>query len=285
MLLNPLAPAFFPSYQFPSNPPIWSCNSTTRGLPLAQIICGMLPQTIPSIAPSINQHITDGTFLLPLLQPTNQSKPDAAVHQPTLGSSALLPLPLQQQSNCLQAINKTIKQFNQHVKAEQLDRQTLQLILLQLQNDFALLRFLLFSPVETISSKDITVKNSATGPLLNSNPNPNPNFNPTSSAFPLSGPGEHKLLRSTPVGAVGPPRTKTKKTANADFHPTPNTLLQLWCITSHQEFANWKNCLPMKYQLTHPSLWGSIPNISSYMINFASLNRDIQMLSFERSPQ
>ena len=197
------------------------------GLPLAQLTCGMPPQTIPSHAPSINQHITDGTFLLPLLQPTNKSKSDAAVHQPTPGSSALLPSPLQHQANCLQAINKTITQFNQHLKAEQLDRQTLQLILLQLQNDFALLRYFLFSPVETISNKDITVKNSGTSPLLiskaNPNPNPNANPNPTSSAFPLPVPGEPELRRSTPVGAVGPPRTKTNNTANADFQPTRNT--------------------------------------------------------------
>ena len=102
------------------------------------------------------------------------------------------------------------------MKADQLDRQTLQLFLLQLQNDFALLRYLLFSPVETISNKDITVKNSATSPLLNSKPNPNS----TSSAFPLPGPGEHTILRSTPLGAVGPPRTKTNKPTNADRQPT-----------------------------------------------------------------
>ena len=180
----------------------------------------MPPQTIPSLAPSINQHIFDNTPLLPLLQQTNQSKPDAAAHQPTPGSLALLPPSLQHQLNCLQAINKTIKQFNQHLKAEQLDWQTLQLILLQLQNDFPLLRYLLFSPVDTISNKDNTVKNSATSLLLDSKPNPNPN--PASSAFPLPGPGEPKLHRSTPVGAVGPPRTKTNKPANADCQPTPD---------------------------------------------------------------
>ena len=43
-------------------------------------------------------------------------------------------------------------------------------------------------------------------------------------------------------------------------HPTSRKLLQLRCRTSHQENANWKNCLPMKYQLTHPSLRGSTPN-------------------------
>ena len=123
--------------------------------------------------------------------------------------------------NCQRAINKTIKQFSQHLKAEQLDRQTLQLILLESQNDFALLRYLLFSTVETIPNKNITVKDSATSPLLNSNPNPNPN--PTSSAFPLSGPRDHTLLCSTPVGAVGPPRTKTNNTTNANPQPAPNS--------------------------------------------------------------
>ena len=220
MSLNPLAPAFLPHYQSSSDPTISLCNSTTMGLPLAQLICGMPPQTIPSHAPSIDQHIIDGTFLLPLLHPTNKSQLDAAVHQLTPGSSTL-----QHQVICLQAINKTIKQFNQHLKAEQLDRQTLQLILLQLQNDFDLLRYLLFSPAETISNMDITVKDSSTSPLLNFTANPitNPNPNPSSSAFLLPVPGEPELRCSTPVDAVGPPRTKTNNTANADFQPTPNT--------------------------------------------------------------
>ena len=132
---------------------------------------------------------------------------------------------LQHQANCLQAIHKTIHQFKQHLKAEHLDRQTLQLIVVQLQNDFALLRYLHFSPVETISNKEIAVKNSATSPLFNPKPNRNPNVNPNpaSSAFPLPSSGEPKLCRSTPVGAVGPPRTKTNNSANADFQPTPNT--------------------------------------------------------------
>ena len=59
-------------------------------LPLAQLICGMPPQIIPSHAPSFNQHITDGTLLLALLQPTTQSKTDATTHQPTPGSQGLL---------------------------------------------------------------------------------------------------------------------------------------------------------------------------------------------------
>ena len=41
--------------------------------------------------------------------------------------------------------------------------------------------------------------------------------------FPLPNPGEQKLRRSTPVGAVGPPRAKTNNSASADFQPIPNT--------------------------------------------------------------
>ena len=150
MSLNPLAPGFLPHHQSSSDPPLSLCNSNTMNLLLAQLICGMPPQLIPSHVPSINQHIADNTLFHPLLQQANQSQPDAAAHQSTPGLSASLPSPLQHQSNCLQAITKTIKQFSQHLKVEQLDRQTLHLILLQLQNDFALLRYLLFSPVDTI---------------------------------------------------------------------------------------------------------------------------------------
>ena len=131
MSLNPLAPAFLPHYQSSSDPLISLGHSNTMSLPLAQLICGMPPQTIPSLASSTDQHLTDGTFLFPLLQPTNQSKPDAAVNRPTPDSSALLPSSLHHQANCLQAIHKTIQQFHQHLKEEQLDRQTLQLIVLQ----------------------------------------------------------------------------------------------------------------------------------------------------------
>ena len=105
------------------------------------------------------------------------------------------------------------KQFNQHLKAEHLDRQALQLIALQLQNDFALLRYLLFS------DKDTAAKDSTANPLINPNPNPQP----TSSAFTLPCTDDAKLRRSTPVGAVGSPRAKTNNSANADFQHTLNT--------------------------------------------------------------
>ena len=185
-------------------------------LPLAQLICGMPPQIIRSQASSINQHIADNTLLLPLLQQTNQSQPNAAAHQSTLGPSASLPPSLQHQPNCLQAITKTNEQFSQHLNVEQLDLLTLHLILLQLQNDFALLRYLLFSPIDTIPNKHITVKDSATSPPLDSKLNPIPNpASTTCNEVP-------KLRRLTPVGAVGTAKTKTNNTANADSQPIPN---------------------------------------------------------------
>ena len=214
MSLNHLVPAFLPHFHSPYNAPIPLSNSTTMSFPLAQLFCGMLPQITPSHAPPINQHITDGTFFLPFLQPTNQSKTNVAAHQPIPESSALLSSPLQHQASCVQAIHKTIQQFNQHLKAEHLDRQALQLIELRLQNDFAFLRYLLFS------GKDTAAKEAATSPLFNVNTNPNP----TSSAFTLHCTDDAKLGRSTPVGTVGPPRAKTINSANADFQPTFNML-------------------------------------------------------------
>ena len=77
------------------------------------------------------------------------------------------------------------------------------------------------SSVGTIYNKDSAVKTYATSPLINPNPNPNPN--PTSTALLLSCADAPKLRRATPVGAVGPPRAKTKNSANAEFQPTPNT--------------------------------------------------------------
>ena len=124
------------------------------------------------------------------------------------------------------------------MKAEKLDRQILQLVVLQLQNDFAVLRYLLFSSTGTIPNKDVTVKDAATSPFIdtnanpnptanpNTNPNPNPNPNPSShfpSAFSLPGPRAPPLRRSTPVDAVGTAKAKTNNTANTDFQPIPNT--------------------------------------------------------------
>ena len=151
------------------------------------------------------------------LQLTSQSTPNAAVHQSTPEFPALLSSPLLHEANCLQAIHKTIQQLNQHLKAENLDRQALQFIALQLQNDFTLLRYVLFS------DKDTAAKDSATSPIINPNPNPTLNLNPTSSAFTLPCIDDAQLHRSTPVGAMRTSRAKTNNSANAGLHPILNT--------------------------------------------------------------
>ena len=217
MSLSPFAPAFLPHYQPPSDPTLSPCNSTMMSLPLAQLFCGMPPPFIPSPASPSTQPITDGTFILLLLPPKNPSKQDAEVHQPLPGPSSLLSSPLQHQVQCLQAIHKTIQQFNQNLKAEQLDRKTFQLIVFQLRNDFALLRHLLLFSVTTIPISDSSLKNSVTKPPIN------PKSNPTSNGVLLACAAEPSIRRTTPEGAVRPPRAKTNNSANADFQSSHNT--------------------------------------------------------------
>ena len=236
MSLNPLAPAFLSQFQSSCDPALSLGNSTTMSFPLARLFCGRAPQIIPPHAPSITQHITDGKFLLPSPQLINQSKPNAAVHQSTPEFSALLFSPLLRQANCLQAIHKTIQQPNQQLQAENLDRQALQLIALQLKNDFALLRCLLSS------DKYTAAKDSASSSIINPSPNPTPNPNPSSSAFTLTCTDDAQLHRSTPVGAVGSSRAKTNISVNAGLQPIlntqedPPTTVQNLAST----FANWK---------------------------------------------
>ena len=75
--------------------------------------------------------------------PLIPSPQDAAAHQKPLGSSSFLSSSLQHQAECLHGFHKTTQQFNENLKAKHFDRQTLQPIVLQLQNEFALLRYLL----------------------------------------------------------------------------------------------------------------------------------------------
>ena len=100
----------------------------------------MPPPIIPSHGPPITQPSIDGTFILPLIQPKNPTKHDAEASQPLPGSSSFLYSPLEHQAQRKQAIHKTIQQFNQHLRAEQLDRKTLHSIVVQFQNGFALMR-------------------------------------------------------------------------------------------------------------------------------------------------
>ena len=177
MYLTPFAPAFLPHYQFPSVPPISLCKPTTMSLPLAQIFCGMPPSISPAHAPAITQPITDSLtpIILPLIQSKNPSRQDAEIFQPPPGSSSLLPSSLQKQAQCVQAIHKTIQQFYQHLKADKLNRRTLRIIVLQLQNEFALLRYLLFSIVGATPISDTSLNNSTISPLIAIKPIRNPN--------------------------------------------------------------------------------------------------------------
>ena len=117
------------------------------------------------------------------------------------------------------------------------------IIVLQLQNDFALLRYLLFSSVGTIPVSDTSVQDSATSPLINSNPNPKP----TSNALLIPCSAEPLVCRSTPEGALDhPERTQTTlQTLTFSPHPTHGKPLQLRRKTSHQEFPCPKNYLQM----------------------------------------
>ena len=89
-------------------------------------------------------------------------------------------------------------------------------IVLQLQNDFGLLRYLLFSSIGTIPTSDSSVKNSAISPPINPNP--------TSTALPSPCADEPSIRRSIPESAMGPPREKPNNFANADFQSSPYTL-------------------------------------------------------------
>ena len=84
MLLNSLAPAFLPHYQFPSDAQISVCNSTPMSLRLGQINCGMPPSIKPSDAPPLRQPFTDDIPILLLIQPKNPPKQDAETLQPPL---------------------------------------------------------------------------------------------------------------------------------------------------------------------------------------------------------
>ena len=210
-------------------------------LPLAQLICGMPPQTIPSHAPSINQHITDGTFFLRLLQPTN---PDAAAHQPTPGSSALLSSSLQHQANCLQAIHKTIQQFPQHLKEEHLDRQTLQLIVLQLQMTLPYCATYSSPRLRQSPTRILPLKTPL--PVLYLILKLTLTLLHLLSHFPVLVNRNFVVL---PRWALWdhPERKQTilQKSISSP-HPIRRKLLQPRCRTSHQESQNSKNYLQMK---------------------------------------
>ena len=166
------------------------------------------------------QPITDGTNL-PLITQKNASIDNPELIQHFAGSPSVLPSYLQHQTQCIHTIHKTIRHLRLHLKAEQLNGKTFQIIALQLLNDFALLRYLLFSSVGTIPNSVNSVDNPTISPTATFNRNPKPN--PTSTALTVALRCGPLACRFTPEGAVGPPTGKRTISANADFQSSPNT--------------------------------------------------------------
>ena len=231
-------------------------------LPLAEKRCGMPPSITPSHAPPLSQPMADGALILSLIQPKNPSKQDAESLQPPPGSSSFLPSPLKHQVQCPQAIHKTIRQFHQHLKAEQLDQNSLQIIFFQHQNDFALMRYLIFSSVATIPISYTSVKNSATSPPINFNRNPNP----TSNALLLPCAAEPSVRLSTPEAPWdhSEGNQTTLQTSIFSLQPPHGMAHYLRYRISHQEFLNSQKCSVTKLQLIHLILRGF--TISTFFI-------------------
>ena len=153
---QPSCTSFFLHNQLLSDPPSTLRHPTTKNLPLAQIFCGMPSAFVPPPTLHPPQPMNDGTDLFFALQ-KNPYKKNPEPVQPLPGLSTVLLSCLHPQAQCLHAIQKTIKQLQQHSKAEQLNCKTLPYIALQFQNDFALLRYLLFHSDGNISLDDTSV--------------------------------------------------------------------------------------------------------------------------------
>ena len=121
------------------------------------------------------------------------------------------------------------------MKAEQPDRKTLQLIVLQLLNYFALLRYLRFPSVRTNPISDTSVENSATSSPIN--PKRNANRNCTSIAHLLPCATGLSINRFTPEEGMGPPDRKQKilQLPTSNHHPTHGKLLQLRRTSKNSE--------------------------------------------------
>ena len=113
------------------------------------------------------------------------------------------------------AIQKRIKQLQQQLKAAHLDRKTLQIIAPQFQNNFALLRFLLFRSDGNMSPDDNSPSHSTIQPTNR----PNPIFVDT---LPTTV-DEPSTFRFISEGAMGPPRKKIANFAITGFQSSLNT--------------------------------------------------------------
>ena len=138
MSLNPLAPIFFPQY-----------NSFPAVIEVLDNLKHMKPHLLPIVSgmsalnelyiPNIKTPDSDATT------PENQLRLDPQPRQHLSTSPSLQTSVLQnQEAQHLRAIHKTTRHLQEHLKSDQLNQRALLLITLQLQNDFASLRYLLF---------------------------------------------------------------------------------------------------------------------------------------------
>ena len=156
---QPSCTGFFPSQSIAIRSSITLRRPSTMNLPLAQIFCGMPSPFVPPPTLHIRQPINDGTDL-PFTLQKNPSIEDPESVQPFPGPSTLFPSSLHPQAQCVHAIQKRIKQLHHQLNPAHLDRKTLQIIALQFQNDFAVLRYLLLFSVGNICPDDNSVSHS-----------------------------------------------------------------------------------------------------------------------------
>ena len=171
---------------------------------------------VPPPTLHIPQPINDGTNL-PFTLQKNQYKQDPESVQPVPGPSNLIPSSFHSQAQCLHAIQETIQQLQQRLKAEQLEWDTLQFIAHQFQNDFALLRYFLFFSVGNISKDDDSVSRATFQPTNKPNPNP------VLVEILHTSVDEPSIFRFTPEGAVGPARIKITNFANTSLQSSLST--------------------------------------------------------------
>ena len=126
-------------------------NLTSMNPYLLPIVCGM-----HSLTELSTFHVSTPNFDATIPQKQLRLNPQPFQH--LRGTPLTQPSVHQnQQAQCLHAIHMTIRQLHEHLKSDQLNRKALQLIALQLQNDFALLRYLLFSCVGVNSPSHSTL--------------------------------------------------------------------------------------------------------------------------------
>ena len=168
--------------------------------------------TLPVL--NITHPIADDTILPSTLQ-QNPPQRNPQSFQPLPGPSTLQPSALRhQKAQNIHAIQKTIKQLqlHQHLKLERLKWKALFFIALQFQNDFVLLRYLLYSSLGATPSSVNSVTQQSISPTVN----------PTSTSPLLPSVDSSSVCRFIPDGTMGPLKLKAATSENAGFQFTSN---------------------------------------------------------------